>query len=94
MLVIEVQDKGIGMSPEVADHAFEPYFTTRPNQGGTGLGLAIVYGFVRQSGGQISIHSRFGEGTRVEMLFPVTYNRSGEGDRTGTLDPPQPSPGS
>jgi signal transduction histidine kinase len=94
MLVVDVKDKGIGMTPEVADHAVEPYFTTRPNQGGTGLGLAIVYGFVRQSGGQISIHSRFGEGTRVEMLFPVTYNRSGEGDRTGTLDPPQPSPGS
>ncbi|TIP09170.1 nitrogen regulation protein NR(II) [Mesorhizobium sp.] len=71
MLAVEIQDKGIGMSPEVVDQAFEPYFTTRSNQGGTGLGLAIVYGFVRQSGGQISIHSRLGEGTIVEMLFPV-----------------------
>lgn len=71
MLAVKVQDNGIGMSPEVVDHAFEPYFTTRTNQGGTGLGLAIVYGFVRQSGGQISIHSTLGEGTKVEMLFPV-----------------------
>lgn len=93
MLAVEVQDKGIGMSPEVADRAFEPYFTTRSNKGGTGLGLAIVYGFVRQSGGQISIHSRFGEGTTVEMLFPVIYKRSGEGNRTGALDAPQPGPG-
>ncbi|MCG5480495.1 MAG: two-component sensor histidine kinase [Ensifer alkalisoli] len=71
MLAVKVQDNGIGMLPEVVDHAFEPYFTTRKNQGGTGLGLAIVYGFVRQSRGQISIHSRLGEGTKVEMLFPM-----------------------
>lgn len=71
MLAVEVQDKGTGMSPEVVDQAFEPYFTTRSNQGGIGLGLAIVYGFVRQSGGQISIHSQLSEGTKVEMLFPV-----------------------
>lgn len=68
-LAINVHDKGSGMSPEVVDQAFEPYFTTRSNQGGTGLGLAIVYGFVRQSGGQISIQSGLCEGTKVEMLF-------------------------
>lgn len=70
-LGVEVSDQGIGMAPEVVDQAFEPYFTTRPNRGGTGLGLSVVYGFVRQSGGEISIHSKPGEGTRVEMLFPV-----------------------
>jgi signal transduction histidine kinase len=68
---VEIQDQGIGMPPDVADRAFEPYFTTRRGQGGTGLGLAVVYGFVRQTGGQVSISSRVGEGTRVEMLFPA-----------------------
>lgn len=77
MLVVRVQDKGIGMSPEVVDQAFEPYFTTRSNQGGAGLGLAIVYGFVRQSGGQIFIYSQPSKGTKVDMIFPA-LPRSGQ----------------
>ncbi|RWB55431.1 ATP-binding protein [Mesorhizobium sp.] len=77
MLAVEVCDQGTGMAPEVMDRAFEPYFTTRPNRGGTGLGLAVVYGFVRQSGGEVSIHSRLGEGTRVEMLFPALPEHGG-----------------
>src|SRR5690606_26896317 len=50
-VVVSVADEGIGMTPEAADKAFEPYFTTRDEEGGAGLGLAVVYGFVRQSGG-------------------------------------------
>jgi signal transduction histidine kinase len=69
-VVIAVVDEGVGMSPEVLDQAMEPYFTTRSKTGGSGLGLAMVYGFVRQSGGEVRISSRLGEGTRVELCFP------------------------
>lgn len=68
-VTIAVIDAGVGMSPEVLDQAMEPYFTTRSKTGGSGLGLAMVYGFVRQSGGEVRITSRLGEGTRVELRF-------------------------
>ena len=68
-VTIAVIDEGVGMSPEVVDQAMEPYFTTRSKTGGSGLGLAMVYGFVRQSGGEVRITSRLGEGTRVELCF-------------------------
>ncbi|MBB2810536.1 UNVERIFIED_ORG: signal transduction histidine kinase [Rhizobium esperanzae] len=70
-LLISVTDNGIGMSPEVVDRAFEPYFTTRGVHGGAGLGLAMVYGFVRQSGGEASICSSPGQGTTVKLSFPT-----------------------
>ncbi|CZT36775.1 sensor histidine kinase [Rhizobium sp. 9140] len=75
-VVVSVSDEGIGMAPEAIDKAFEPYFTTRMKDGSAGLGLATVYGFVRQSGGDASIQSRLGEGTRVTLTFP---NRRFEG---------------
>ncbi|EJT05951.1 ATP-binding protein [Rhizobium sp. CCGE 510] len=71
ILLISVADSGIGMSPEVVDKAFEPYFTTRGVQGGAGLGLAMVYGFVRQSGGEAFIYSSPGHGTTVKLSFPT-----------------------
>ena len=70
-VVVSVADEGIGMSPEAADKAFEPYFTTRDEEGGAGLGLAVVYGFVRQSGGDARILSAPGKGTVVELTFPA-----------------------
>lgn len=59
------------MTAKQVDKAFEPYFTTRGKKGGAGLGLAMVYGFVRQSGGDATIHSRQGHGTTVELSFPI-----------------------
>lgn len=70
-LTITVKDNGTGMSPEAIDKAFEPYFTTRADEGGAGLGLAVVYGFVRQSGGDARIFSVLGEGTTIELQFPL-----------------------
>lgn len=70
-VTVSVTDDGIGMSPEAVDKAFEPYFTTRDEQGGAGLGLAVVYGFVRQSGGDARIVSTPGKGTTVELIFPA-----------------------
>jgi signal transduction histidine kinase/methyl-accepting chemotaxis protein len=68
---LSVTDTGIGMSEEQAAKAFEPFFSTRPAGEGSGLGLSIVYGFVRQSGGTIALHSQPGQGTRVALRFPV-----------------------
>lgn len=68
---VSVADTGVGMSPEAVDKAFEPYFTTRSEDGGAGLGLAMVYGFVRQSGGDAKIESRVGAGTKVTLELPA-----------------------
>jgi len=62
-VTIEVRDTGAGMPPEVLSRVFDPFFTTRREQGGSGLGLSTVHGIVRQSGGFISLESTPGEGT-------------------------------
>ena len=69
-LVFSVTDTGVGMLPEVVEHAFEPFFTTKPDGHGTGLGLSMVFGFVKQSGGHVAIQSAVGRGTTVQLYFP------------------------
>ncbi len=64
-------DDGRGMSDEVRRRAFDPFFTTRREQGGTGLGLHIVYSIVTSRlGGRINLSSKSGEGTRIEIVLP------------------------
>lgn len=77
---LEVADTGAGMTPEVQARAFEPFFTTKGVGKGTGLGLSMVYGFARQSGGNASIESRLGDGTRVRLDLPLS------------TEPPAPPP--
>lgn len=67
---ISVSDTGAGMSREVLDRAFEPFFSTKGPGKGTGLGLSMVYAFARQSQGQVKISSEPGRGTRVEIYLP------------------------
>ena len=68
-VVICVSDTGTGMSSDVVKKAFEPFFTTKPIGQGTGLGLSMIYGFIKQSGGHVRLHSEVGKGTKVELYL-------------------------
>ena len=66
-------DNGVGMTPDVQRQAFDPFFTTRRNEGGTGLGLHIVYNLVTQQlGGRMMLESRPGQGTIFRIIMPKT----------------------
>jgi len=86
-VVLTVTDTGVGMAPDVLDHVFEPFFTTKKFGEGSGLGLSMVYGFVRQSGGTITIESQPGEGTVVRIYLPRALSASDEEEtRVGEND--------
>ena len=69
-VVLSVTDTGCGMAQSIVNRAFDPFFTTKPIGQGTGLGLSMIYGFSKQSGGHVVIHSVVGEGTTVSLFLP------------------------
>lgn len=69
-VMIEVQDTGVGIPPDVLPRIFDPFFTTRRESGGSGLGLSTVHGIVRQSDGFLAVESTLGVGTSVRIYLP------------------------
>lgn len=69
-LALSVTDQGVGITPDVMEHLFEPFFSARGTQGGTGLGLAVVFGVVAEFGGGIDVDSQPGQGARFSLYLP------------------------
>jgi len=83
-LVVEIRDTGQGMSPEILNNMFNPFFTAR--LGGTGLGMAITHKIIEEHEGRIEVESEVGKGTRFLIYLPYRESSSepqeeGEGDR-------------
>ncbi|HEY5196731.1 MAG TPA: PAS domain S-box protein [Solirubrobacteraceae bacterium] len=71
-VVLTVSDDGCGMSPDVAQRAFDPFYTTKPKGQGTGLGLATVWGIAVEAGGRVGIYSEPGFGTSIKVYLPTS----------------------
>jgi len=77
-VLVEVEDNGSGIPPEVIEKIFEPFFTTKDVGKGTGLGLSMVFGIVKQSGGFVFVTSDVGHGTTFRILLPRYIPEEGE----------------
>lgn len=83
---ISVTDNGLGMNSDVLERAIEPFYTTSTTLG-TGLGLSMVYGFMKQSAGDLIIHSEIGKGTSIYLRFPINKHNKINPKKVNVLNP-------
>lgn len=81
-LKLTMIDTGQGIAPDIQDHVFEPFFTTRRKGLGTGMGLSIVYGIVKGCGGKIDCVSKIGDGTTFNIYLPVVPGNANQNENT------------
>jgi two-component system, cell cycle sensor histidine kinase and response regulator CckA len=86
-LKLAVRDTGQGMSPDITERIFEPYFTTKKAGEGSGLGLAVVHGIVESHGGMIEVETEVQQGTTFRVYFPVIDEEAPAGEREGDSIP-------
>ena len=87
--IVRVSDTGIGIEPQDLARVYDPFYTTKVPRTGRGFGLSMAYGFIRQSGGYLLLHSHSGPGTTATLLIPAAATASCESNvSSGNISQP------